>query len=151
MRFSADVNTIGGGRFYCTGAAASVGLDTVSGASVSMLFARRGAKKFSIGTSPAEGGTAAFYGERAASAVECFFRLFTSLKPSPWLDRPSWLLAFRRLLKSLSVTVYVAYSALYGLTMKSREVAISVVRRPHYCNGSVLLPDLFRYFILVVQ
>jgi hypothetical protein len=61
---------------------------------------------------PAEVGTAAFFGERAASAEECLFRLLTSLMPSAWLDRPAWLLACRRLLKSFSVTVYVPYSAL---------------------------------------
>jgi hypothetical protein len=80
-------------------------LDTVTGASVSMLFGRRGAKMFFVGNCADEVGTAAFFGEWAASAVECLFRLLTSLKLSAWFDRPAWLLAFRRLLKSVRVRV----------------------------------------------
>jgi hypothetical protein len=76
---------------------------------VSMLFSRRGAKNFVVGTCPAEVGTAAFFRERSASAVECLFRLRTSLEPSPLLYCPA---AFRRLFNSLNVTAYVPYSAL---------------------------------------
>jgi hypothetical protein len=112
IRLAADVSTIGGGRAYFFGAADSSALGCASGASVSIWDVRKGARKFLVGTCTGI-GTAAFFGERAASAVEWRFRLRTSWKPSLSLVCLAWSLEFRRLLSSLSVTVYEPYSALY--------------------------------------
>jgi hypothetical protein len=80
MRLAADVNIIGGGRPDFHVASVSVELDSVTRASVSMLIARRGAKKFFVVT--VDVGRAAFFEVQASSPVRCLFRLRTSLKPS---------------------------------------------------------------------
>jgi hypothetical protein len=79
-------------------------LGSVTGASVSMLAVRRGAKKLLIVNFTASGGTVAFLGVRATSPVECRFRLQTSLKTSACFVFPAWLLTFRTFFSSLSVT-----------------------------------------------
>jgi hypothetical protein len=69
MRLAADVNIIGGGRPYFPAASASVDLDSVTGASVTMLVVRREAKKFFVVTVTVDVGRAAFFGVQAASPV----------------------------------------------------------------------------------
>jgi hypothetical protein len=67
---AADVIITGGGQPDFPVAAASVELDSVTGASLSMLVIWRAAKKCFVATVTADVGRAAFFGVRAASPVK---------------------------------------------------------------------------------
>jgi hypothetical protein len=49
---------------------------------VSMLFVRRGAKKFFVATFTVDAGRATFFIVSFGSSLQCLFLLWTSLKPS---------------------------------------------------------------------
>jgi hypothetical protein len=80
MKLAADINNIGGGQPDFPVAAASIDLDSVTGAAVSILVVWRGAKKFFVATVTADVGRAVFFGVWAASPVKCLFRLKLKLK-----------------------------------------------------------------------
>jgi hypothetical protein len=71
-----------------------------------------GTKKLFVATFSADVGRVAFLGVPVACPVEFLFRLRTSLKPFPCFVSPACPLAFRTYFSSVSVTVYVLYSAL---------------------------------------
>jgi hypothetical protein len=76
MRLAADGGIIGGGQRNFPVAAASVDLDSVTGAAVFVLVVWREAKKFFVATVMADVvGRAVLFGVRASSPVKCLFQL----------------------------------------------------------------------------